>query len=317
MLSKKLSNLLYELSKNSRQSTKKIGKLLRISQQSASYLILSALKNKTILNYHTLIDPARFGLTNILVMYNYTNFDSKKINEIQKAMKDNDYITIIEEASLGADMLVQFTVPNLSLFNKENQELLYKFRKDLKLVSIYPIIVKHLYTRKYLRPQKEDVSWILSGDRDVMQFNEKQKALMKELNRDGKISLLQLAKNMKTDTKTVARIKKNLENRNVIRQYSIVINHKKLGIKREKILIQLNSDEKKETDRFISFCKFHKNILTAIKLIGDYEIILTVEKFGEKDVLSELRKEFHIAKYKLIKVENILKSETVPRAVLE
>ncbi len=317
MLPKRFSRLVHLLSKNARQSTKSLGKQLRVSQQSASYIIQSAIKRKQILNFHALIDPARFGLTNVIVLYNYTNFNSEKISEMKKSLKENIYVTIIEESSQGADLIVQFTVPNLSLFNKENQDFIYKFKKDIKLISIYPIIVKHLYTRKYLSPKSEPTEWILSGDRNVMQFNERQKSVMKELKKDPKIPIITLAKNMNSDAKTVLRIKNYLEAKKILRQYSIVLNYKLLDITRERILLHLDTDNKKEVDRFISFCKYHKNILSAIKIIGDYNIILTIEKLNHEDIISELRKEFKIENYQLLKIKNILKSETVPDNVLE
>lgn len=119
MLNNKSSKILYELSKNSRITTKELGKILRTSQQSASYLIQSLIKNNQILKYYTLIDSAMFGLTNIIVLFNYTNFQLKKIEEIKQKLISNDNITMIEESSLGADLIVQYTVQNLSFLIKK------------------------------------------------------------------------------------------------------------------------------------------------------------------------------------------------------
>ena len=51
----KIKKFLYELSQNSRVKTKELGKKLKISQQSASYLIQSWQKKKTIINYTTIV----------------------------------------------------------------------------------------------------------------------------------------------------------------------------------------------------------------------------------------------------------------------
>ena len=317
MLNNKFSKLLYELSKDSRITTKELGKILRTSQQSASYLIQSGIKNNFLLKYYTLIDPAMFGLTNILVLFNYTNFDEKNIQEIKKKLIENDNITMVEESYLGADLIVQYTVQNLSFFNKEKQDFLHEYNNKIRQIAIYPIIVKHIYSRKYLNPKKPTKEWILSGDRNIINFNNKEKLVLKEIRNNSKITIIEIAKNTNLDPKTVINIKKNLEKNKVIKQYSITINHERLGIVRERYLIKLDTEQKNEINKFISFCEMHKNILTAIKVIGEYEFIITIERFKEdNEILSEIRRNFKVLKYDLFKIKEVIKSETIPKNIL-
>jgi DNA-binding Lrp family transcriptional regulator len=318
MISSKYSILLYEFSKNSRITTKDLGKLLRTSQQSASYLIQTAIKNNHIQKYYTLIDPAMFGLTNIIVLFNYINFDQKIINNIKQKLNSNDNVTMIEESSLGADLIVQYTVQNLSFFNKENQDFLHEFKKDIKQIAIYPIIVKHIYTRKYLFQKNIPIEWILSDDKNIMQFSEKEKIILKEIRNKSRASIIEIARNTNFDTKTILQIKKKLESEKVIKQYSVTINHHELNIIRERYLINLETDEKKEIDKFISFCKMHKNVLTAFKIIGNFKFIITVERFKDDiEILPELRKEFNVSDYSLFKIKEVIKSETIPGHILD
>ena len=318
MLNKKYCKLLYEVSKNSRITTKELGKILRTSQQSASYLIQSMIKNKQILNFYTLVDSAMFGLTNIIVLFNYTNFDKRNIEKIKKNLLNNEIVTMVEESNLGADLIVQYTVQNLSNFNKEKQDFLHEFKNDIKQIAIYPIIVKHIYTRKYLYPKNQTKEWVLSGDRNIINFSDKEKKIIKELKKNSKISIIEIAKKTSLDPKTIIQIKKNLEIKNVIKQYSININHKELGIERERYLIKLETDEKSEINRFLSFCNLHKNILTTIKIIGNYEFIITVERFKEEnEILPEIRKNFKVQDYQLFNIFEVIKSQTIPDHVLE
>lgn len=318
MLNKKYCKLLYEVSKDSRITTKELGKILRTSQQSASYLIQSMIKNKQILNFYTLIDSAMFGLTNIIVLFNYTNFDKRNIDKIKKNLLNNEIVTMVEESSLGADLIVQYTVQNLSNFNKEKQDFLHEFKNDIKQIAIYPIIVKHIYTRKYLYPKNQTKEWILSGDRNIINFSDKEKKIIKELKNNSKTSIIEISNKTNLDPKTIIQIKKNLELKNVIKQYSININHKELGIERERYLIKLETDEKNEINRFIFFCNLHKNILTAIKIIGNYEFIITIERFKhENEVLPEIRKNFKVQDYQLFNINEVLKSDTIPCSILD
>jgi hypothetical protein len=81
--------------------------------------------------------------------------------------------------------------------------------------------------------------------------------------------------------------------------------------------MQLDTESKREMDRFLQFCKIHPNILTAFKIIGKYDLIITIERTEEKDILSEIRKNFRISDYRFFDIKNVLKSETVPDNVLE
>lgn len=315
MLSRRLCRLLYALSKDARLSTKMLGKQLRMSQQNASYLISSAQKRGLIKSFYTLIDPARFGLTNILVLYNYKCLDQKS-NDVIKALKGNPYVTMLETATLGADIIAQYTVPNLSLFNKDNQRFLNQFSGLINFKAAYPIIVKHVYTRKYLAPHSENLEWVLSGDRAIIQLSDKQKTVLQGLKQNPRTTLVALAKSIHLDVRTVTSIKKYLEKENVVRQYSVVLNHNKLGITRQRILVGLETTSPAELAGFLTYCNLHHNILVAVKLIGEFDFILTIEKMKSNDVLTDIRKNFAISDYKVMNIKSVDKSETVPNDVL-
>ena len=112
-----LKKFIYELSNHARIKTKDLGKRLRISQQSASYLVQSFQEKKKILGYNTIIDPSKFGYLQVLVYLNYSAFDKKK--EIVSYLKDESHVVFIQELKQGYDLAVVFCVANLSLFNKK------------------------------------------------------------------------------------------------------------------------------------------------------------------------------------------------------
>lgn len=316
MNNKKLSKLLFELSKQSRVTTKELSKLLNISQQTASYMILNLIKKKNILNYQTIIDPAKFGLVNILVFFNYTNFDPVTITKIKRYLQNNPYVTYIEEVSQSADLMIEYCVPNLSLFNKQNRDFLHAFKKEIRINSIYVVIVKRLYNMKYLHKLSPSNEIILSGDRDPIELNKKQKMVLKQLRDNPKETILNIAKEVKLDPKTVINIKKYLERKKIIRKYGVILNHQKLKLNRQHIFIQLDYEDPNETDNFIEFVNKHKNIISVIRIIGDYELLITGEKFElDKPFVDDLRKKFKITDYKIIEGRGILKDNSIPESV--
>ena len=49
----------------------------------------------------------------------------------------------------------------------------------------------------------------------------------------------------------------------------------------------------------------HKHILSAVKIIGEYQIILITENIQHADLIHEIRSEFPIDKYRTIDIKII------------
>lgn len=313
----KLGKLLYFLTRNARVTTKELGKEMNCSQQSASYLINKLLEEKKILNYQIVVDPAKFGLITIVVLFNYSRFNKKVIAKMLTYLKNNPYVTFLEEVSQGADLLVEYCVPNLSLFNKQNREFLQEFKDYIKLTSIYPVVVRHIYDRKYLIKKPHYDNIILSGDRDIINLNNNQKEVLKILKKNPKETIANISNKIKIDPKTAIKIKKSLEKNKVIRKYSIVSDHESLGIEKKYGFIQLDYEDPKDITKFIEYCKQHPHIKGATKILGTYEIIITIEELNTKKTIKELRKRFNISDYRLIESEQVLKSTWIPDSLFE
>ena len=314
----KIRKFVYELSQNSRLKTKDLGKKLKISQQSASYLIQSWLKKRTILNYGTIIDPAKFGLLQVLVYLNYTDFNHKKIKEVINYLKENDYVVQIEDLKQGYDLAVVFCVPNLSLYNKLVWVFLQKFKKTVLLAETYPIVVKHIYTRKYLSNYRKYSEVIISGDRDVYNINGNEKNILRLLADDPAISIVQLHKKTGLNPKTIIRLKKKLESNKVIRNYSTNFNLDRFGIEKKHLLISSASMKLIDDKRILQFALTHPNIVSLTRIIGNYDILIEFEDDTMKNnVLKDLRTNFSISKYRIIEGGNLIKDKYIPPQVLE
>ena len=314
---KKLNRLLFEISRNARITTRELGKLLRTSQQSASYLVRSAIGKGKINGFYTLADPARFGLITVLVLYHYTGTGKHGSESIVQALHEHPWVTGLEECSLGADLVVEYCAPNLSFFNKQHQDFLHRFKDSIRMDAIYPLIVKHLYNRKYLLPRKASDDVIISGDREPLALTPGQKSVLRALVLDPRSTMLAVAQRCSMDVKTALKTKAELERQGVIRGYNALIDHKKCGIRRRFFLLQPESHEPQELERILTFCRYHPNVLTAAKLIGTFELLLTVERLDpETSTIHDLRKAFAIQRYQLIISSRQVKRTSVPETLL-
>ena len=303
--------LLFELTRNLRITTKEIGRKTKTTQQSSSYTINQFKKKKIIQHPTTIVDAVKLGFTNVLVGFNYKNFDIQAKRDILEKLKDNNMIISIEESKQGVDLLVEYSAPNLSAFNKQHTELMYKL-KSLETKFIFPVIVRHKYVKNYLVKKLDKKDLVLSGDRALHNLTKKELKVLKALinNPDGKI--VSIAKTTNIPVKTIVKIKKDLEKRAIIKGYSCVLNNKKVGINRYILFIKFTSEGINEIKKVVEFAKYNKNIIELTKIIGDYHILLIVEELQETNIINDLRSKFSIEDYFLIKSETIHKKKYLP-----
>ncbi len=299
-------------------TTKELGQKSGVSQQSASYIINNLTSKNIIRNYQTIIDPAKFGLINILVLYNYLNFNKKETDEVKNVLEKNPYIIAVEETSQGADLLAEFCVPNLSLFNKQSTEILSKYKSIIRLADTFVVIVKHIYEKKYLVRTSVYDEIIISGDRDVSNLNETQHKLLEILRDNAKTPITTIAGKLGLDPKTLLNVKKQLENKKIIRKYTALFDHQKLGINRTLLLLELDYEEQNNIDRLIEFTKQHKNVVEAAKLIGKYSISLIIEDTKiSKEPIKDIRKNFNITNYAILESDGLVTQKYVPDSVFK
>lgn len=312
----KESKILAKLDKDSRTTTKDLGKLLRASQQSANYLLHKIEEENYFIKYNANIDSAKFGLSKVLVFYNYINFKDKR--KIISHLKLVDNITIIEECSEGFDLMVEFTSTNLSSFNKIHREILHRFKDSLRQMEIFPVIVKHHYGRKYLTRTSNEDYIITSGDRNVEKVDARERMFLKLIQNNSREPVIKIASKMKCDSKTVIQVKKKLEKKKIIRRYSISLNTPLMNISRTHVLLNVDFEDVKDIDKLIEVMKRNNNIIRVQKIIGNYELFVTIEREDHyTKVLNKLRDDFQVTKYKTVSSENIIKETDIPESILK
>ncbi len=306
----KIKKLLFEYSINSRITTKELGKKIGTSQQSASYLLKNLKKKKLIAGNTTIVDAIKLGFVNVIVGFNLLNPSLEK--EIIDELKEISAITSIEEGKEGIDILVEYTTQNLSAFNKIHSELIYKFYKKLRTVFVYPMIVNHEYHKNYLSRKFYDSDIILFGDRILRELSENELAVLEELVNQPTKKIIDISESLKIPVKTIVRIKRSLEKKYIIKGYSAILNNTKLNINREIIFLRFSSEGIRQIDKFHEFTKNNKNIIKYMKIIGEYQLAIFVESIKDIEIIRDIRANFPIESYLIIKSDKIHKKRYLP-----
>ncbi len=307
----KLRKAVFALSENARITTKELSKILRTSQQSASYLVQQLKKKKIIEQTVVIVDPARLGFTNILVGYNFLKFDDESHRAILAELKNCEQTIAIYETSDGVDLLVEYSAQNLSAFNKTHIEIIQKLFDKIEVKFIFPVVVRHLHNKSYLVRSKR-IDTVIHGDRDQIKLSTNEKLILKELIRNADATLTKISQKTKLSIKSVVNIKRKLEAQKVIRGYKAIFNQKKLGVIDQFALISLTPSGIKQMNKITSAIGMNKNCVRLTKLIGEYQLLINLESLKETNIIKELRTNFSIKDYKTITLDKIIKRQYIP-----
>ena len=311
-LSKRETRILSELSKNARESQSDIAKRLRTSPQTLKYN-LDNLKEKHVFKAHVIIDPARLGLITIRCFLNFTTFNKHTQNDLIKELTETPDVVHVQRLRLGADLLVEYAVPNLSYFNKAHTQFLHDNSDAIRNKNTYPVLVRYTFDRNYLRPRTKNRSMILSGDREPAQLSKTEQDILEALIQAPQATIIDLARTTNYDPRTVRNAIKTCEENKIIRGYSIDLDYHQASISSALLGVEFSYVTPQELDRFVEFANQTKEIVGLEKVIGQERVFVTIETFKNyTEVIEALREEFKITEYKVFEAGNIHKNTYVP-----
>lgn len=312
------NKLLYELTNNSRIQRKELSKKLKVSQQQINYS-LNRLLTEQIISFKTIIDPARFNYMALIVNLVFTTNNNKIKNQIIKELQENNNISSIIKLSGGADLKIEYIIPNLSFFNKIFTEQLDKYKTEIKIIDLYPIIVKHLFNKKYLNKKLNQIDHkVICGDRETYVLNNKEKEVIKILIKEPTKSINQISKETNIDQRTINKIIKKLTKENVIKGFTANIDLEKIGLSSEILLIKLHDNKLKKLNNIAEICSSIPEVIQIYKLLGEIDILLITEyEEPNNNIINKIREKIGFYDYKSYKLNKIIKEESFPKELIE
>lgn len=275
MFSKKDLRLLYELDSHYRQPYSQIGKKLRMSQQLISHKVKQFHKKGIITGHCPLIDYSRFGLLTFIVFFKVHYHNEASFAKLIEQMKTQENITGIIECDGKYDLAVIFAAKNPSSFNKKLKSFVSE-NPALRDWTILTTVVEHWYPRNYLVNKEGTHDVIIGGDREELPVDELDKNIIAALT-EGKKRVVDISQATGTTPKTVLARIKNLEKKQIIRGYRLVLNPRALGIATNVLLIKYRNITGEREEEFRSFCKYNPHIVEFTKTFGEWDALLHME----------------------------------------
>jgi DNA-binding Lrp family transcriptional regulator len=301
--------ILFELDQDSRQSASKIGKKLKTNKNVINFRINKLVEEGVIRQFVTMISPSNLGLKPYkfyLQLQNLTKDKERTIEEIGQKLP----VYWMARVSGKWDLIIGVLAKSQKDLNKIKQELLKILNDNIVNKTFSMVTEAPQYYRNYLIETKEISKvkyWI--GDSNTKIIDKKDYEIIKIMAENSRIQIIELAKKVKLNVKTVIKRTKKLEKEGVIYDYRISLNLNKMGYKYYKCFLTLKNSDNKRLKEFLEYCQSNKNIIHLIECVGDWDYEPEIEAESDEkfyEIINEIREKFKDI-FREIETINIIK----------
>ncbi len=306
--------ILHQLDLNARQPNSKIAKFVKISKDSVGYRIKKLENEKIIRGYGTIIDSSKLGYTPYRVLLNLIDINENKLNDIIHFLKNEKEIWWIAKL----DGIWNFAFAIWGKNNLEVQKVLNqfqnKYRSNIENQSICPIISYEQLNRAYLlKVRNHKTRKYTSSNKE--KYDKIDLEILKELTKNARTSIIEIAKKLNLDSMTIIHRIKNLEKKKIIQGYRVDLDFSLLNRDFYAVKITLkNYSQKKEIKDYLKNQLITTNFTEAI---GSYDIELDIEVKNTKEYYKfteDLKNKFNtIRKIQYFRVIKNYKTLSLPK----
>jgi Lrp/AsnC family transcriptional regulator, leucine-responsive regulatory protein len=215
--------ILHELELNARQSNSIIAKKVGISKDSVGYRIKQLESNGVIRGYRAIIDVNKLGYTLYRIYFRFIDISQDEQSKIIEYLKKEKNAWWISKQDGSWDFTFAFWTKSNKEFYEFYNRFLVKFRQHIKEKLICPIIKYHEFPRGYLGNSK--INTIKDEEiKEMPKVDQIDLKLLRELSKNSRIQLIDLAHKFNLDNMTIFHRIKKLEQSNVIIRYTADIN---------------------------------------------------------------------------------------------
>lgn len=288
--------LLYELDLNARETTSKLAKKVRLSQQAISYRIKNLIEKGIIRQFYTVINVAKLGYTFYKVYFRLQNINPKIEREIINFLVDHKNVFWVGTCDGAWDLSTSVLAKHVVEFEKILEEINSKFAKYILTKSILIVSQVPHFTKAYLLDKATEREFIeFGGIPEEIKIDEIDYKILKMLSNNARISLLEIVEKTNLTLDVVRYRIKKLQKEKIIQSFRIWIDLDLIDYKFYKLLVSLQNYSKEDLDNLIDFCKTHKNIVYILKTLGGWDLEIEIEVEDIKDfhnIVVEFRNNF-------------------------
>ncbi len=282
--------ILYELDRDSRQSSKQIAKKVGSSEQVVGNRIRRLQELGIIEYFYVKTNPSALGYMHIKIYLRLHNITKTKEEELFNDLNQQKNIYWLSSLRGKYDLVASIYVKNIADFTKKYEEIFGKWRDYILERNVIILERAFTYTTAYLIPKQKPEAIVYSvGEEKATELDNTDISLLKVLNREGRKPLIDIAKQLNVSSDTVRYRINNLKKSGIITGFGVKIDYRKLNHYYHLIFLKLQNMELQKYKKLEQLAQMNKNIIIFIKTIGDHDIELEVETTNNQE-LDELMK---------------------------
>lgn len=287
--------ILFELDLNSRQTASQIGKKVGLSKEVVNYRINNLIKNGFIKYFYTILNTLTLGYSHYKIYFKLQNVDPEKEKELLDYFTKNVNCIWLGTCRGNWDLGVSLLAKSPTHFGKLYQQIVNEYgdlflEKNILLIEKAPT-----FNRAYLKEKTQPIELEYVEKEEKIELDETDKNILKNLSINARISFIDLMEKLGTTRDIITYRIKKLEKNGIIQGFRTSFDLKKLGYSYYKVLFTFKNLSEKREKELISYCKFNKNIVQYIKLIGNWDAEVEFEVENDTQLhnfLLEMRTKF-------------------------
>ncbi|MCF7872327.1 Lrp/AsnC family transcriptional regulator [Candidatus Woesearchaeota archaeon] len=296
-LDKKDTKILYELDINARQSNSQIGKKVKLSKEVVQYRIKRLEEKGIILRYSTLIDMFKVGMRKYKLYLRLRGATKEKQEEIAQYFYKHKKTEWVIICSGRWDLIANYWVRDVNEFDEEIQIVINKYSQYIQeKATITTLQISHA-TREYLKEntneQKKYIEYKIAEKTKTL--DEVDKEILKIIANNARLSVVQIAKIIKTTPRIIRYRIKELEKKKIILGYKVTLDPKKLGKIFFKAIFYVTNITTKKLNEFMNHIHNIKQAIWPQRVLAPWDVELDMETTGYEEfnnIITEIKANF-------------------------
>ena len=291
--------IIAELFHDARMSHSQLGKRVGTSKEVINYRISRLLKQGIISKFIPLIDFSRLGYLNYRVQLKFNHRDKALWHSFFSAIPQ---ISWLVELQGNWDLVATFWVQSNGEFFEIISKIQAQFKENIQEMLITTVDTVYHLPPNFLLNKKTEKYYKIGTNKDAsLQLDSIEIKICRELLKDGRIPLLELARNIDSSATNITYHLKKLLKQKIIIAFIPVINPAAVGFTHFKIMIQLLNPAQKTQlkERLMQ----EKGTLYITEAYGqsDLEFEFVTQKINELfDLLEKVSNRIPFKKYEII-----------------
>jgi DNA-binding Lrp family transcriptional regulator len=289
--------ILYELDLDARQTNSQLAKKVALSKQVMNYRIERLVNRGVIGKFVMVLDTQKLGYSFYDVFIKLQNMTTEEEQGMIDFLMSMDTVGWLAKSMGKYDLVIALFTKDVKQFNNSLNIIFNKYGNYIKektfIIDIDAVYCKNKYLLKnpdsYLRKDE------LYGDRESANLEKGDMLILKTLDQDPRMSILELSRRTGFSFDTVRRKLKHLTDDKIIQGFKIKINPSAFGYEWYVLLLELNIISDEDRGKLIRYLQNNKNAVYIINTIGNWNMMvdLHLKNYNHfQQFLAQLKKEF-------------------------